>query len=73
MEKLLLVGAGGFGRGVLKHASSHFYCAFLDDRETKDVDGVSMKGSTADMTSFFPVYKQLFVPIVNNVLGESFI
>lgn len=31
MEKLLLVGAGGFGRVVLEHAIELYDCAFLDD------------------------------------------
>lgn len=30
-EKLLLVGAGGFGRVVLEHAQQIFVCAFVDD------------------------------------------
>ena len=37
-EKLLLVGAGGFGRVVLEHAQKHFDCAFVDDGyETGDL------------------------------------
>lgn len=30
-EKLLLVGAGGFGRVVLEHAIGVYDCAFVDD------------------------------------------
>ena len=30
-EKLLLVGAGSFGRVVLEHCASRYDCAFLDD------------------------------------------
>ena len=29
--KLLIVGAGGFGRVTLEHASRQFDCAFVDD------------------------------------------
>ena len=30
-DKLLLVGAGGFGRVVLEHAVLEYDCAFIDD------------------------------------------
>ena len=30
-SKLLIVGAGGFGRVTLEHASRQFDCAFVDD------------------------------------------
>ena len=33
-EKLLLVGAGGFGRVVLEHASLQYDCFFVDDGYT---------------------------------------
>ena len=70
MEKLLLVGAGGFGRVVLEHASNHYDCAFLDDGEATVVDGVPVIGKTADMASFYPEYKLLLVTIGNNSLRE---
>ena len=46
MEKLLLVGAGGFGRVVLEHASALYDCAFLDDGDASIVDGVPVIGKT---------------------------
>lgn len=46
MEKLLLVGAGGFGRVVLEHASNIYECAFLDDGKATVVDGVPVLGKT---------------------------
>lgn len=69
-EKLLLVGAGGFGRVVLEHASSIYDCAFLDDGEQTVVDGVPIIGKTSDMASFYPEYKLLLVTIGNNMLRE---
>ena len=69
-EKLLLVGAGGFGRVVLEHASSIYDCAFLDDGEQTVVDGVPVIGKTAEMASFYPEYKRLLVTIGNNKLRE---
>lgn len=71
MEKLLLVGAGGFGRVVLEHAGALYDCAFLDDGEAKVVDGVPVIGSTGDIEKFFPEYKLLLVTIGNNALREK--
>ena len=31
MEKLLIVGAGGFGKVVLEHAMKEYECVFDDD------------------------------------------
>lgn len=70
MEKLLLVGAGGFGRVVLEHASSQYDCAFLDDGDASMVDGVPVIGKTSEMEKFFPEYKHLLVTIGNNTLRE---
>ena len=70
MEKLLLVGAGGFGRVVLEHASGLYDCAFLDDGDAEAVDGVPVIGKTSDMASFYPEYKLLLVTIGNNKLRE---
>ncbi len=71
MEKLLLIGAGGFGRVVLEHACQQYECSFLDDGEATIVDGVSVIGKTSDMGRFFPEYKLLLVTIGNNVLREK--
>lgn len=68
--KLLLVGAGGFGRVVLEHASQLYDCAFLDDENPQTVDGVKVIGSTSDLEKFFPEYKLLLVTIGNNALRE---
>ena len=70
MEKLLLVGAGGFGRVVLEHASNLYDCAFLDDGEFTVVDGVPVIGKTDDMASCYPEYRLLLVAIGNNTLRE---
>lgn len=70
MEKLLLVGSGGFGRVVLEHASKLYNCAFLDDGDAKVVNGVSVIGLTADIKKLFPEYKLLLVTIGNNTLRE---
>jgi sugar O-acyltransferase (sialic acid O-acetyltransferase NeuD family) len=70
MEKLLLVGSGGFGRVVLEHASALYDCAFLDDGDASIVDEVPVVGKTGDMASFYPEYKLLLVTIGNNKLRE---
>ena len=69
-EKLLLVGAGGFGRVVLEHASQQFECVFLDDGDVAVIDGVLVIGKTNMMERFFPEYKLLLVTIGNNRLRE---
>ena len=71
MEKLLLVGAGGFGRVVLEHASGLYDCAFIDDGDAVVVDGVPVIGKTDEIASFFPEYKLLLVTIGNNKLRQS--
>ena len=70
MKKLLLVGAGGFGRVVLEHASGLYDCVFLDDGDAVVVDGVPVIGKTGDMASLYPEYKLLLVTIGNNELRE---
>ena len=70
MEKLLLVGSGGFGRVVLEHASSQYDCAFLDDGDASVVDGVPVIGKLSELEKFFPEYKILLVTIGNNALRE---
>lgn len=70
MKKLLLVGAGGFGRVVLEHTSALYDCAFLDDGDATVVDGVPVVGKTCDMAAFYPEYKLLLVTIGNNKLRE---
>ena len=69
-QKLLLVGAGGFGRVVLEHASNLYECAFLDDGDVSIVDGVPVIGKTGDMAALYPEYKLLLVAIGNNTLRE---
>lgn len=70
-EKLLLVGAGGFGRVVLEHASGLYDCAFLDDGDVKIVDGIPVLGKISAIKEFYPQYKFLLVAIGNNVLREK--
>lgn len=70
MEKLLLVGAGGFGRVTLEHASKEYNCTFLDDGDAEFVDDVPVFGGTDEMGIFFPEYKFLLVTIGNNSLRE---
>lgn len=71
MEKLLLVGAGGFGRVVLEHAGALYDCAFVDDGVAKEVDGVPVIGKIDDLANLFPTYKLLLVTIGNNDLREE--
>ena len=49
--KLLIVGAGGFGRVTLEHASRQFDCAFVDDGQAVGTvfDGVEVVGDSSDL------------------------
>lgn len=70
-EKLLLVGAGGFGRVVLEHAEREYSCAFLDDGAATSADGIPVIGNTDDIESLFGEYRLLLVTIGNNALREK--
>ena len=71
-DKLLLVGAGGFGRVVLEHASREYDCAFLDDGPEAGtvIDDAVVLGKTSDLARWYGEYKLLVVTIGNNALRE---
>ena len=73
MEKLLLIGAGGFGRVVAEHARTQYDCAFVDDGRPIGtlVNDVEVVGGTDDLDKLFEEYKQLIVTIGNNALREK--
>lgn len=71
MEKILLVGAGGFGRVVLEHASQEYDCAFVDDADTYEVNGTPVVGRIADIEKLYGEYRKLIVTIGNNKLREK--
>lgn len=72
-EKLLIVGAGGFGKVVLEHAMKDYECAFIDDGiETgKSICGCKVVGNTSDMKRLFGSFKKLIVGIGNNKVREK--
>lgn len=67
-EKLLLVGAGGFGRMVAEQAMLQYNCAFVDDGQAvgTDVCGISVAGGLADLPELRKEYDLLVVGIGNN-------
>lgn len=73
MDRLLLVGAGGFGRVVLEHVCDEYECAFLDDGPEVGtvIDGVQVIGGTGDLAKWYGEYTRLIVTIGNNKLRES--
>lgn len=73
MEKLLLIGAGGFGRVVLEHAEKEYLCAFLDDgiAPGTSVDGSPVLGPVSSMHALYGEYRLLVVAIGNNGLREK--
>ena len=72
-EKLLLVGAGGFGRIAMEHAVKTYDCAFVDDSypDKKEVCGIPVVGKIADLPALFGTYKKLIVVLGNTKLRES--
>ena len=72
-EKLLLVGAGGFGRIAMEHAVREYDCAFVDDSypSTKEVCSIPVVGKISDLATLFNTYKKLIVVIGNTKLRES--
>ena len=71
-EKLLLVGAGGFGRVVLEHAQLYYDCAFVDDGYALGtiINGAKVVGKISNIASLFGEFKKLVVVIGNNALRE---
>lgn len=71
--KLLIAGAGGFGRVVLEHAVKEYDCAFLDDGpETgASVNGTPVIGRIGDLAKLYGEYELLLVAIGNNALRQK--
>lgn len=71
-EKLLLVGAGGFGRVVSELARQTYDCAFVDDGVEIGtvICGISVVGHTENLQELFADHKNLVVVIGNNTVRE---
>ena len=67
-EKLLLVGAGGFGRMVAEQAIIQYDRAFVDDGQDVDTEicGIPVVGGLADLPELRKEYGLLVVGIGNN-------
>lgn len=67
-EKLLLVGAGGFGRMVAEQAILQYDCAFVDDGQPvgTEICGIPVIGNLADLPELRKEYGLLVVGIGNN-------
>ena len=73
MEKLLIVGAGGFGRVVYEHARNIFECAFIDDNIQRGttICGCSVIGTCSDLIDLYKQYKNLIVAVGDNRFREK--
>lgn len=73
MDKLLLIGAGGFGRIAMEHAMKQYKCAFIDDgfEVGTEVCGVKVIGHIEHLPEVFKEYKKLVVTIGNNKFREN--
>lgn len=67
-EKLLLVGAGGFGRMAAEQAMLQYDCAFVDDGQPAGcvICGIPVVGGIADLPELHKDYDSLVVGIGNN-------
>lgn len=67
-EKLLIVGAGGFGRMMAEQTMLQYNCAFADDGQAvgTDVCGIPVVGGLADLPELRKEYGLLVVGIGNN-------
>ena len=67
-ERLLLIGAGGFGRMVAEQAMLQYDCAFVDEGRPGDVVicGIPVAGGLADLPELRKEYGLLVVGIGNN-------
>ena len=67
-EKLLLVGAGGFGRMVAEQALLQYDCAFVDDGQPvgTEVCGIPVIGGIASLPELRKSYDLLAVGVGNN-------
>ena len=67
-EKLLLVGAGGFGRMVAEQAILQYDCAFVDDGQAvgTEICGIPVVGGLADLPELRKGYDWLVVGVGNN-------
>ena len=72
-DKLLIVGAGGFGRVTLEHAIKDFDCSFVDDGKSigEEINGVKVVGGVSDLPFLFTEYKKLVLSIGNNNVREN--
>ena len=64
-EKLLLIGAGGFGRMVAEQATFRYDCAFVDDGQPvgTEICGIPVVGGLADLPELRKEYGLLVVGI----------
>ena len=67
-EKLLLVGAGGFGRMVAEQAMLQYDCAFVDDGQPvgTEICGIPVVGGLSDLPELRKNYDLLVVSIGSN-------
>ena len=70
-EKLLLVGAGGFGRMVAERTMLQYDCAFVDDGQPVGVEicGISVVGGLANLPELRKEYSLLVV--VSAAIGSG--
>jgi hypothetical protein len=74
LSSLLIIGAGGHGRCCLDIALSMNQfdkIAFLDDKETKMINGIKVLGTAQALEKYYPVYDDIVVAIGNNTVRKQ--
>lgn len=73
MEKLLIVGAGGFGRVVSEFTRENYECFFLDDGKeiNEDICGIKVLGKTSDLKALRNEFHLMIVAIGDNHVREK--
>ena len=75
-EKLLLVGAGGFGRMVAEQAMLQYDCALVDDGQAvgTEICGIPVIGNLADLPELRKEYQNWLTDIwTGQIIFKHFI
>lgn len=72
-EKILIVGAGGFGRVTLEHIIQEYECFFVDDNRCigELIDGIKVVGQIKDISSLFEMCNKMIISIGDNQIRKS--
>ena len=71
-DKILILGAGGFGREASEFIRKEYDCAFVDDScFDSTVCDIPVVGKMSDLPKLFGEYKKAVIPIGNSTVREK--